>query len=164
VRTTVTTVYLHLDDPRAIRPPEDPPPPGFRTRMVHDPRINADLYRRVGADYAWLDRLRWSDDQWARWAARIETHVTEIDGETCGYFELDLDSPESAKISLFGLLPEFHGRGLGGHALTAALTRALELRPRVWLTTCTLDSPRALPNYEARGMRPYRTETFQTHL
>jgi hypothetical protein len=26
------------------------------------------------------------------------------------------------------------------------------------LHTCTLDSPRALPNYRARGLRPFRTE------
>ena len=57
------------------------------------------------------------------------------------------------------LAHDFHGLGLGGHALTAALTRGRELRPRVWLTTCTLDGPHALPNYRARGMRPFRTAT-----
>jgi len=30
---------------------------------------------------------------------------------------------------------------------------------RVWLTTCTLDGPYALPNYRARGMVPFRTAT-----
>jgi hypothetical protein len=29
----------------------------------------------------------------------------------------------------------------------------------VWLTTCTLDGPYALPNYRARGMVPFRTAT-----
>ena len=33
-----------------------------------------------------------------------------------------------------------------------ALNRALELKPRVWLTTCSLDAPSALPNYRARGL------------
>ena len=83
----------------------------------------------------------------------------EVAGETAGYFELELEDEESAKIPIFGLLQEFHGRGIGGHALVAALTRGRELRPRVWLTTNTLDGPYALTNYRARGMRPFRTES-----
>jgi GNAT superfamily N-acetyltransferase len=159
VSSAVTTTYLELAEPEPIRAPSRPAPPGFATRIVYDPAINADMYRRVGADYAWLDRLRWSDRQWRRWADRIETHVVELDGELAGYFELELDSAESAKVSIFGLLGAFHGRGIGGHALVAALSRGRELRPRVWLTTCTLDGPHALANYRARGMRPFRVET-----
>ena len=89
----------------------------------------------------------------------METHLVELDGRTAGYWELETDGADSAKIGLFGLLGEFHGIGLGGHALTAALARGRELRPRVWLTTCTLDGPHALPNYRARGMVPFRTAT-----
>jgi hypothetical protein len=88
--------------------------------------------------------------------------VVELGGRTAGYYEIEMDSPDSSKIALFGLLDEFHGIGLGGHALTAALARARELRPRVWLTTCTLDGPYALPNYRARGMRAFRTATLPT--
>ena len=32
---------------------------------------------------------------------------------------------------------------------------------RVWLHTCTLDHPNAVPNYRARGFVPYRTETYE---
>jgi GNAT superfamily N-acetyltransferase len=159
VATPVTITYLELAAPDPIVPPSAPPPEGFGTRQVRDPAVNADLYRRVGADYAWIDRLRWSDERWASWVDRVETHVVEVGGDTAGYFELELESEESAKIPIFGLLPEFHGRGIGGHALVAALTRARELRPRVWLTTNTLDGRYALTNYRARGMRPFRTES-----
>jgi GNAT superfamily N-acetyltransferase len=155
----VTITYLELVEADPIHPPSRPRPPGLKTRMVHDPAVNADLYRRVGADYAWVDRLNWSDERWANWADRIETHVVELDGEVAGYFELQLENGNSAKIPIFGLLQEFHGQGLGGHALVAALTRARELRPRVWLTTNTQDGPHALDNYRARGMTPFRTET-----
>jgi GNAT superfamily N-acetyltransferase len=159
VRDTVTITYLELPQGERIRAPQRPAPAGFGTRQVHDPAINADLYRRVGADYAWIDRLRWSDAEWRRWSDRIETHVVEIDREIAGYFEIEHDVPSSAKVSIFGLLGEFQGRGIGGHALTAALERGRELAPRVWLTTCTLDGPHALANYLARGMRPFREET-----
>jgi GNAT superfamily N-acetyltransferase len=155
----VVITYLELPAGAPLRPPARPAPDGFATREVHDPAVNRDMYKRVGADYQWVDRLAWHDDRWAEYAARVETHLIELGGRTAGYYEIELDSPESAKIALFGLLAEFHGIGLGGHALTAALTRARELRPRVWLTTCTLDGPYALPNYRARGMRPFRTAT-----
>ena len=35
---------------------------------------------------------------------------------------------------------------------------------RVWLHTCTLDSPRALPNYKARGFEAFRTETYTAQV
>jgi GNAT superfamily N-acetyltransferase len=164
VKTTVpppvTITYLELPEDAELRPPSRPAPPGFSTRVVQDPLINRDLYRRVGAEYAWIDRLRWSDSRWQNWTERAETHLVELDGATAGYFELERDSGRSAKVSIFGLLGEYHGRGLGGHALIAALTRGREMAPRVWLTTCTLDGPHALDNYLARGMRPFRRETI----
>ena len=159
---TVVITYLELAEAEPVRPPARPAPEGFATRIVHDPGVNRDMYRRVGADYQWVDRLSWSDERWASYAARVETHLVELGGRTAGYFELELDSADSAKIALFGLLGEFHGLGLGGHALTVALTRARELRPRVWLTTCTLDGQYAIANYQARGMRPFRTATLPT--
>jgi GNAT superfamily N-acetyltransferase len=155
----VVITYLELAEGDPLVAPSRPAPEGFSTREVHDPTINRDLYRLIGGDYQWVDRLSWTDERWAGYAARIETHLVELDGRTAGYWELELDSAESAKIALFGLLGEYHGIGLGGHALTAALSRARELRPRVWLTTCTLDGPYALANYRARGMRPFRTAT-----
>jgi GNAT superfamily N-acetyltransferase len=159
VRETVTITYLELLPGEELRPPSRPEPSGFVTRQVRDPAVNADLYRRVGAGYVWIDRLRWSDAEWQRWADRVETHVVEVDGTIAGYWELERQSDANAKIPIFGLLGEFQGRGIGGHALMAALRRGRELAPRVWLTTCTLDGPHALPNYLARGMRPFRTET-----
>ena len=52
------------------------------------------------------------------------------------------------------------GRGIGKAMLTRAAEEAWALgASRVWLHTCTLDSPRALPNYQARGFEETRTET-----
>ena len=80
-----------------------------------------------------------------------------VDGERGGYFELRIEG--GVEVRSFGLLRAFHGVGLGGWLLTLALRRARELGDPVWLHTCTLDGPAALPNYMARGMVPYRTET-----
>jgi GNAT superfamily N-acetyltransferase len=62
------------------------------------------------------------------------------------------------EIVSFGLVGDVHGRGWGGALLEHALRRGFELGRRVWLHTCTLDSPRALPNYQARGLVPFRVE------
>ena len=113
----VVITYLELPAQAPVRPPSRPAPEGFATREVHDPAVNRDLYARVGGDYQWFDRLVWSDERWAEHATSVETHVVELDGRIAGYWEIELDAADSAKIGLFGLLGEFHGIGLGGHAL-----------------------------------------------
>lgn len=75
-----------------------------------------------------------------------------------------LAQPEAnVEIATFGLVPELVGRGLGGPALTLAVRLAWnqvnpdDLAPvrRVWLHTSSLDHPRALANYRARGFVPF---------
>jgi len=51
---------------------------------------------------------------------------------------------------------------LRGMLLTRAVETAWAGGPaRVWLHTCTLDHPNALPNYVRRGFRPVRQEVYQ---
>jgi len=153
----VTTWTLALDDPGAVRAPARPAPAGFTVEARHDPALNADLYRRVGADLQWTDRLGWPDERWKAWAARVRTWVGVLDGEVAGFFELD-PAPGEVEIAIFGLLPGATGRGLGGHLLTAALRHGFALAPRVWVHTCSLDGPHALANYRARGLRVVRED------
>ncbi len=153
----VTTWTLALDDPAEVRPPARPAPAGFAVEPRRDPAVNEDLYRRVGADFSWTDRLVWSPERWGAWSARVETWVGVLDGGVVGLFELD-PAPDEAEIAIFGLLPEATGRGLGGHLLTAALRRGFALAPRVWVHTCSLDGPHALANYRARGLEVVRED------
>ena len=60
------------------------------------------------------------------------------------------------EIAYLGLLPAFDGRGIGAHLLAHAICRGFELGTRVRVHTCTLDGPRALANYESRGMQVFR--------
>ena len=85
--------------------------------------------------------------------------MASVGGRRAGYYELRV-ADDGIEVAYFGLLADYHGHGLGGHLLTHALLRGLELAPRVWLHTCTLDGPAALPNYRARGLRPFRTQTL----
>lgn len=120
------------------------------------------LYAEVGRSCRWTDRLDWDDARILAHLSRPELslHLLTVSGAPAGFFELARDGQGSVEIAYFGLLPEFHGRGLGRWLLVAAAEAALAEAPRVWLHTCTLDGPAALPNYLARGFRPFRTETY----
>jgi GNAT superfamily N-acetyltransferase len=83
------------------------------------------------------------------------------EAEPAGYFELRQHEDGSVEIAYFGLLPNFIGRGWGKYLLTRAVDTAWSLDPkRVWLHTCTLDHPAALPNYLKRGFRRVREEVY----
>ena len=156
----VIRTYLELTDATALRPAPAPRIDGEVAIERVDPpdgAVSRFFYTEVGRDHAWTDHLMRSDDDWQAWADRVQTWVATVDGERAGYYELD-PQPETVEVAYFGLLPAFHGAGLGGHLLTHALTRALDHAPRVWLHTCTLDGPHAQANYEARGLTPYRRE------
>ena len=159
VRETVFKTHLEITDPEQLRPPARPAQRPFELERVHDPTANRWFYEQVGAGYAWTDRMHWSDEQWARWEARVETWVVSVDGERAGYFELEpYERGRLVQLAYFGLLPRYHGLGIGGHALTAAIRRGFELGPKVAVSTNTLDGPHALPNYTARGLRVVRRE------
>jgi GNAT superfamily N-acetyltransferase len=159
----VVRTYLELTDPAGIRPPARPPrtdaPPAVTRVEPPDGATSRWFYEHVGADYHWTDNLGRTDAEWQAWAEGVETWVLALGGERAGYYEL---RPEpgggAAEIAYFGLLAHAHGQGLGGHLLTHALRRAFALAPRAWVHTCTLDGPHALPNYRARGLRPFREE------
>ena len=80
-----------------------------------------------------------------------------------GWYELRrVAEDDSVEIAYFGIVAGEFGRGFGKHLLSSAVRDAWALAPsRVWLHTCTLDHPNALPNYLARGFTPYRTETYE---
>jgi GNAT superfamily N-acetyltransferase len=155
----VIRTYLELDDPAAVRPAAPPRLDAVAIARVEPPdgAVNRWLYREVGRPHRWTDMLDDDDAAWQVRAQRVETWVATVGGERAGYYEL-ARGPGGVEIAYFGLLGAFHGRGLGGWLLTHALRRALELAPRVWVHTCTLDGPAALPNYRARGLLPFRVE------
>ncbi len=123
------------------------------------------LYAEVGRAYHWVDRRGWTDEQTLAYLASptVALWVLYCAGAPAGYFELKRHDDGSVEIAYFGLLPEFMRRGFGKHLLTEAVKQAwADGARRVWLHTCTLDDPAALPNYLARGFRPFKTEGYVT--
>ncbi len=156
--TPVTTTWLRLGE---LKPAGPPRVEGVDVARVEPPdgAVSRWFYAAVGREYSWTDRSGWGAAEWELWALGVETWVATVAGERAGYFELRSEGGRGVQVAHFGLLPAFHGAGLGGWLLTVALRRAQELGDPVWLHTCTLDGPAALPNYLARGMVPYRSET-----
>jgi ribosomal protein S18 acetylase RimI-like enzyme len=149
-----------MTDAAQLRPAR--PVEGFDAERIDppDPELSARMYEAVGGPWQWTDRLGWDVARWRMHLrrAKVETWLGRLDGEPAGYAELWREGDEF-EIASFGLLPGFPGRGLGG-ALLAAVTADAWARGarRVWLHTCSLDSPAALPSYERRGFRRYREE------
>jgi len=164
----VTTYYLEMLSPAELLP-AGAAPPGVELRRaeVPSPELNRFLYTAVGGDWYWVDRLGWSYERWLRYLERpeLETWVLYAGGTPVGYFELEKQPGESVELAYFGLLPRFVGKGLGGYLLTKAIERGWAMGARrVWVHTCTLDHPRALANYQARGFRLYKEETRKEEL
>lgn len=158
-------IIYHLE----MRSPADlkgkPSVPGLEINALADRdfRLNKRLYRLVGKQWQWNDKLDWSDDQWKAYAEAEDLHtwLAYFEGTLAGYFELHQQAGNQVKIAYFGLFPQFIGRGLGGYLLTRAIQSAWNLgAARVWVHTCSLDHPGALGNYQARGMQVFKTETL----
>lgn len=115
------------------------------------------LYETVGEPWYWLDRLAWSDERLEQQLQRpeVELWVLYEAGTPIGYSELVVEGGE-VQLAYFGLVPGVVGQGWGKLWLAWTLQRAWSHRPsRVWLHTCTLDHPAALPVYQKLGFRPY---------
>lgn len=166
----VTTWYLEQTDPADARPAKDPREPIQIIRAeVPSPEFSRFLYTAVGGDWYWTERLSWTREQWRARLERpgVETWVAWLHGTPAGYAELEGLADGTVDLSFFGLLPFAIGKGIGGRLLEFAVARAWDLagrwpghRPtrRVTVNTCSLDSPHALPNYQARGFRIYDTK------
>jgi GNAT superfamily N-acetyltransferase len=163
-RVDVVRTYLELVERRQLRavalPASDVRVVRLAPDAVEDYRH---LYRAIGERWHWVDRLAWSDEVLRAHLASPDIAVwrLEVDDDPAGWFELKRDVGGDVEIAYFGLVPAFIGRGLGGALLTRAVEEAWTFGGRrVWLHTCTLDSPRALPNYRARGFKEFRTERY----
>jgi GNAT superfamily N-acetyltransferase len=163
----VTTWFLEMTAPSQLAPAPEPDPE-LDVRQVDppSPELSRALYTAVGSGWHWTDRLTWSLQRWHERLARpeVETWVGWLRGAPAGYAELERDG-DAVELVSFGLLPAFIGRGLGTRLLDAVIRRAWALGPRrVWLHTCSLDGPAALPTYRGRGFEVYDERTERVVL
>jgi len=167
----VTRTYLQLDYRTQFKDAfgEFPEITIARARKP-SPELYRTCYRTVGEAFHWFDRWDWSDEEISKHLAdpAIQLFVAtrgmgKQQSDLAGWYELRrVAEDDSVEIAYFGIVVGEFGRGFGKHLLSSAVRDAWALDPaRVWLHTCTLDHPNALPNYLARGFTPYRKETYE---
>jgi GNAT superfamily N-acetyltransferase len=161
VERAITITYLEMTSDDDVVPFTGERRLDVRRAEIPCPELNRFLYLAVGAEWWWHERIGWGRDRWLEWVdrAELETWVGYRRGTPVGYCELEAQPGAEVQLAYFGLLPSFIGQGLGAELLSAAVERAWEVaEARVWVHTCTLDHPRALPNYQARGFKIYDVE------
>jgi GNAT superfamily N-acetyltransferase len=163
----VRVFYLEMLAPnrRTVAPPRD----GLAVTHARKPTLSfyRYLYDTVGKPYHWLSRRKLTDAELAALIhdPRMENHVLYVDGVPAGFAELDRRVEGEIEVVQFGLVPEFIGHGLGKYFLQWTIETAWSYQPkRVWLHTCTLDHPKALPNYQKAGFVVYKEEARNREL
>lgn len=174
-RVPVVRTYLRLAALAALRPGRTP---RASARLLPVARTDIAawraLYARVGGPWHWHDRDAWSDERLAAYLAdpAVQVWRVQVDGdgdeaahEDAGLLELCAHPDGTVEVVYLGLIAEVSGRGLGAWLVEEAVRRAFAGgAASVWLHTCTLDGPAALPNYLARGFTPERTEHYEAVL
>lgn len=157
----IATVVTHLE--MTTKPSPMPVPADLGLELVRhetpDPDWYRALFRKVGEDWLWCSRLRMDQAELARVLTRpgSEIYAVEEAGDAVGLLELQFNNPDEAEISFFGLAPQAIGRGAGRWLMAQALQKCWGRGiSRLWVQTCTLDSPQALGFYQAMGFNPYR--------
>ncbi|WP_353266933.1 GNAT family N-acetyltransferase [Gemmatimonas sp.] len=169
---TVTRTYLTLPTLAALVPGRGE----VAARLVHIAPCPVDqwraLYRQIGAAWHWHDRDLWDQGRMQTHLDRADVRIYQMVDDTApaatdpiGFLELERHHDGSVEIAYLGLDHRAFGRGLGAWLVTEAARTAFAWgATRVWLHTCTLDSPAALPNYLARGFSIEKTETYEATL
>ncbi len=166
-KVTVTRTYLEmLQKPNW---PETQWPEGTLVMHAKNPGVAfyRYLYNSVGSDWTWVDRKRMNDDKLKMVIQnpRVFIHVLYYQGTPAGYIELDARLEHEVEIAYFGMMSEFIGKGLGHKLLEWGIREAWKFAPRrVWLHTCTLDHPAALPLYKKIGFNEIKKEEYEIEI
>jgi len=133
-----------------------------------DFQINKFFYKHIGKDHRWSDRLEWNDQKWIKYVENnnVKTYVLQDKEELIGYSEQIFHFEEkNCEIAYFGILQEYYGKKYGGFLLSQAIKNSFVNEiDRVWLHTCSLDHEFALKNYQARGMKIFKSETVNLNI
>jgi GNAT superfamily N-acetyltransferase len=123
-----------------------------------DPEAYRNLFRAIGQDLLWFSRLLMSDEKLLETLGHPGTVSFALKrGEAViGILELSFRDMPDCELSFFGLVPAEVGNGTGRALIDEAIRRAFQ-KPinRLWLSTCTLDHPKALGFYRKAGFTPY---------
>lgn len=165
IEVTITSLEMLA---RPARGPARPPRLTEKIALMRAGRPTVGFYRylynAVGEPWLWYERNRLSDTELAAIIQdeKVEVCVLYYDGTPAGYAELDFRREGEVELAYFGLIQDYIGLGLGRYMLDWAIDAAWSRDPRrLWVHTCTLDHPAALPIYQKAGFVPCGQETIE---
>jgi GNAT superfamily N-acetyltransferase len=134
--------------------------PSWTLRKVVAPRTEwyRALFARIGAEWLWFSRLAMPTESLTAILgdAAVEVYALEVDGRDEGLLELDFRELGGCELAFFGVSDALLGQGAGRWLMNRALQLAWSHSiHRLWVHTCTLDHPGALPFYLRSGFHAY---------
>ena len=166
---TIDRNYLEIKSIDALK--ESTLPEIINSIDLVDPidfQINKFFYKQIGKDHRWVDRLSWNEKNWIDYVenSTVKTYVLNDKEDPIGYFEQIFHvEKKSCEIAYFGILKEHYGKKYGGFLLTEAIKNSfINGIEKVWVHTCSLDHKYALKNYQARGMKIFKSETVNLNI
>jgi hypothetical protein len=122
------------------------------------------IYKEIGRHYLWNYRPGQADDEIIK---IIRSPLTSIYFLYCqrqivGMAELFEAEPKDIELVHFGLVSKMHDKGIGRKFLQQIMHIVWNGSvDRMWLSTCGLDHPKALPFYEAAGFEQFKRKIGQ---
>jgi len=130
------------------------------------------LYWAIGRNWDWYGQLLVPEDELSDYLSDpgVEIHVLYKKNIPVGMVDIDRRDPTDVELLVFGIVDGFVGKGLGRYFIRWATRQAWGMHPtddlsgdtftpetpdRIWLHTCELDHPAALPNYKNAGFVVY---------
>ncbi|GGB59306.1 GNAT family N-acetyltransferase [Blastomonas aquatica] len=155
----LATIVTHLEMRDRPRPrPIKPVPLRLKRWQAPSAEKYRMLYRRVGEPWLWFSRLAMTEDALVTIIHDPGVEIFAVldpQGIEVGLLELDFRQTGACEIAFFGLIPALTGEGFGSWLMAQALSMGWRAGvERLWVHTCTLDDPRALGFYIAKGFVP----------
>ncbi|NRB01476.1 MAG: GNAT family N-acetyltransferase [Rhodobacteraceae bacterium] len=160
-KVAAVVTHFEMRAPAPLRPVE--PPQGWALERVTVAKVDwyRSLYRRVGRDYLWWSRLMLADDALKAIIRHkdVEIFALRKDGVDGGIVELDHRDPAETELAFFGVDAALMGTTAARYMMNFAIETAWA-RPvkKLFIHTCTLDSPKAIGFYRRSGFVPLRQE------
>ena len=160
--TAEVVTWVEMHSAPATRPASNVPWT-LELRQTPDLEWYRDLYRAVGEEWMWHSRLLLDDGALSAILndPKVETYTLKREDVDVGILELNFGEPGSVEVSFFGVVASEFGTGAGRWLMAKALERAWAEQPeRVWLHTCSLDHPNALPFYMKQGFKAFKRTVY----
>ncbi len=131
----------------------------IKRELDYDIQAYLDLHKRVSVGLSWFERLLMSESEVAKIVHDPATHLLIMyeNKVPIGLLEMHKeDNNKEVRIIYFGILEEYIGRGYGDFFFNHAIAYAFHLHiARLYLSTCSLDHPRAIQFYQHQGLKIY---------